>query len=152
MNGPVGDMSQGLSGRVEAGVHVFPVRVYYEDTDTAGIVYYANYLRFAERARTEMLRLAGIGQRALARESGIAFAVRDCAVDYRAPAHLDDLLEVRSRILELRPASSRLEQSIERDGAPLVRLDVRLACLGTDGRPARVPAAVQAALQAYCRA
>ena len=145
-------VATGLSGRVEDGVHLFPVRVYYEDTDTAGIVYYANYLRFAERARTEMLRLAGIGQRALAREAGIAFAVRDCAVDYRAPARLDDLLEVRSRIVELRPVSSRVEQSIARDGTPLVRLDLRLACIDADGRPARVPASVQEALQSYHRA
>ena len=145
-------VATGLSGRVEDGVHLFPVRVYYEDTDTAGIVYYANYLRFAERARTEMLRLAGIGQRALASEAGIAFAVRDCAVDYRAPARLDDLLEVRSRIVELRPVSSRVEQSIARDGTPLVRLDLRLACIGADGRPARVPASVQEALQSYHRA
>ena len=140
-----------LSGRIEDGAHVLPIRVYYEDTDTAGIVYYANYLKFAERGRTEMLRLAGIAQSDLAREHGAAFAVRDCRVDYRGPARLDDLVEVRSHLVALRGASADAVQTITLDGTPLVHLDVRLACIGRDGHPARIPAAVRTALQSYCQ-
>ena len=88
------------SGTIEEGTHRFTVRVYYEDTDSGGIVYYANYLKFAERARTEMLRLAGINQTEMASRYGMSFAVRDCAIDFRRPAHLDDLLEVRSHLVE----------------------------------------------------
>ncbi len=140
-----------LSGRIEDGRHVLPIRVYYEDTDTQGIVYYANYLKFAERGRTEMLRLAGIAQSEMLRKHGAAFVVRDCRVDYRGTARLDDLIEVRSHLTGLRGASADAVQTITRDGAPLVNLDVRLACIGRDGRPARVPAAVRSALQTYCQ-
>ena len=73
-------------GRMEGDEHVLSVRVYYEDTDAAGIVYHSNYLKFAERGRTELLRLAGISQAELVKTHGMAFAVRDCALDYRAPA------------------------------------------------------------------
>ncbi len=138
-----------ISGHIDGGQHVLPVRVYYEDTDTAGIVYYANYLKFAERGRTEMLRLVGIQQVELARRQGLAFAVRDCNVDYRRPAKLDDLIEVRSRLIALRAASAEAEQLIYRDGTALVRLDVRIACVDRDGRPARIPAALRTALATY---
>jgi acyl-CoA thioester hydrolase len=126
--------------------HVFPVRVYYEDTDAAGIVYYANYLKFAERARTEMLRDAGIHQRVLAEESGVAFAVRSCTADYLAPARLDDLLEVRTRITSLHGATIEAEQVVMRDGQDIARLTLTLACIGPGGKPRRVPAAVVDAL------
>lgn len=139
----------GISGHIDGGQHVLPVRVYYEDTDTAGIVYHANYLKFAERGRTEMLRLVGIEQAELARREGLAFAVRDCNVDYRRPAKLDDLIEVRSRLTGLRAASAEAEQLIYRDGTALARLDVRIACIDRDGRPARIPAALRVALETY---
>lgn len=126
--------------------HIFPVRVYYEDTDAAGIVYYANYLKFAERARTEMLREAGIHQRVLAEESGVAFAVRACTADYLTPARLDDLLEVRTRIVSLHGATIEAEQVIRRDGQDIARLTLTLACIGPGGRPRRVPPAVAQAL------
>jgi acyl-CoA thioester hydrolase len=141
----------GLSGRVEGGEHVLPIRVYYEDTDAAGIVYYASYLRFAERGRTEMLRLAGVRQSEISRQHGVAFAVRDCKADYRQPARLDDLIEVRSRLTGLRGASADARQVISRDGTALVRLDVRIACIRQDGRPARFPAGLRAALERYCQ-
>jgi len=141
----------GLSGRFEHGEHVLPVRVYYEDTDAAGIVYYANYLKYAERARTELLRLAGIRQSDISREHGMAFAVRDCRVDYQRPARLDDLVEVRSRLVGLRAASVDAEQAITLDGATLARLDVRVACVKRDGRPVRMPDAVRRALETYCQ-
>ncbi len=135
-----------LSGRVEGGIHHLPIRVYYEDTDTAGIVYYANYLKFAERARTEMLRLAGINQSEMATRYGMAFAVRNCAVDFRAPARLDDLIEVRSRFTELIGATVSGVQAIWRDAEELVRLDVRVACLRENGRPTRIPTPLRQAL------
>lgn len=141
----------GLSGRIEDGRHVLPIRVYYEDTDAIGMVYYANYLKYAERARTEMLRLAGIRQSDMSREHGMAFVVRDCTVDYRRPARLDDLIEVRSRLTGLGAASLDAEQVIAFDGASLARLDVRIACIGNDGRPGRIPAAVRSALAPYCQ-
>jgi acyl-CoA thioester hydrolase len=127
-------------------VHVFPCRVYYEDTDAAGIVYYANYLKYAERARTEFLRTRGIENRALQKSDGVVFAVRRVAVEYLAPAHLDDLLEVRSRIIGVHGASIDAEQDVLRDGREIVKLTLTLACVAESGRPARVPAAVVAAL------
>jgi len=141
----------GLSGHIEGVEHVLPVRIYYEDTDAVGMVYYANYLKFAERGRTEMLRLAGIRQSELSGRDGIAFVVRDCKADYRQPARLDDLIEVRSRLTGLRGASADMAQMISRDGTALARLDVRIACTGQDGRPARFPAGLRAALERYCQ-
>src|SRR3546814_20375005 len=86
------------AGWFEGGEHVLPLRVYYEDTDAAGIVYYANYLKFAERARTEMMRCLGAEHRVLLEEAGIAFAVRSCSADSLIPARLDDLHVVRTRV------------------------------------------------------
>lgn len=120
-------------------VHHHPVRVYYEDTDTAGVVYYANYLKFAERARTEWLRSFGIAQRAMAKDTGVAFAVRRLSVDYRAPAHLDDLLDVASRVEEVRPASLSLVQDIHGAQGLCASLAVQLACVNASGRPTRLP-------------
>ena len=139
-----------LAGRFEDAEHVLPLRVYYEDTDAAGIVYYANYLKFAERARSDLLRLLDVNQSEMARDQGLAFAVSECHVRYRKPAKLDDLLEVRSRLVALGGASLRAEQAIRRDGEPVADLDVRVACLRLDGRPARIPGALRAALEPYC--
>ncbi|MBI1243399.1 MAG: tol-pal system-associated acyl-CoA thioesterase [Alphaproteobacteria bacterium] len=129
--------------------HVFRTRVYYEDTDAAGIVYYANYLKFAERARTEILREAGIVQREMADAMGIAFAVRSVSVDYIRPARLDDALVVESETVAVGGATADGIQTVRRaaDGAELARLRVKLACLKlADGRPTRIPEAVRAAL------
>ena len=119
----------GLSGHIDGGEHVLPVRVYYEDTDAAGIVYYANYLKYAERARTELLRLAGIRQSDVSREHGMAFAVCDCQVDYQSPARLDDLVEVRSRLVALRAASVEAEQALGAAGLTKKRRKNRLDML-----------------------
>jgi acyl-CoA thioester hydrolase len=129
-------------------VHVFPVRVYYEDTDAAGIVYYANYLKFAERARTELLRTHGISNRALQESQGVAFAVRRLSAEYLAPARLDDRLEVRTRITGVHGAAIEAEQDVVREGEEIARLTLTLACIARSGRPTRLPAAVVAALQA----
>ncbi len=138
-----------VSGRVEGGTHHLPIRVYYEDTDAAGIVYYANYLKFAERARTEILRLAGVNQSEMTTRYGMSFAVRNCAIDFRAPARLDDLIEVRSRFTELAGATLSGVQAIWRDAEQLVRLDVRVACLRENGRPTRIPVPLRRALQLF---
>ena len=138
-----------LSGRVENGTHYLPIRVYYEDTDSGGMVYYANYLRYAERARTEMLRLSGINQSEMANRYGMAFAVRDCTIDFRYPARLDDLIEVRSRIVELAGATVSAVQALWRGAEELVRIEVRVACLRGDGRPTRIPAPLRQALEPY---
>ena len=119
--------------------HAIDVRVYYEDTDLAGIVYYANYLKFMERGRTELLRAAGVSQERLKRETGLVFAVVHVAVTYRSPAKLDDLLQVETRVTALGGASITMAQRVLRDGVPLVEGSVRLACVGPDGRACRVP-------------
>ena len=141
--------SASLAGSVRDGRHILPLRVYYEDTDAGGMVYYANYLKYAERARTEMLRLAGFDHGAIADRFGLAFVVRDCALSYKRPAHLDDLLEVRSRFLEVGGATLTAEQMICRETMELARLDVRLACMTGGGRPSRIPDALRQALSAY---
>jgi acyl-CoA thioester hydrolase len=128
--------------------HRFPLRVYYEDTDAAGIVYYANYLKFAERARTEMLRAIGVEHRSLRDETGVAFAVRRCDVEYMAPARLDDLLEVRTRITDLRGAAIEAEQVVTRGNDELARLKVMLVCVGPGGNATRIPKPVR---QAFAR-
>jgi acyl-CoA thioester hydrolase len=130
-------------------VHVWPVRVYYEDTDAAGVVYYANYLKFVERARIEMLRESGIDHSRLRADYGLAFAVRDCAIDYIRPACLDDSLEVHTRVLEMSGATIRIEQAVRRGGEALVRITMRIVCLREDGRPARLPTPLREVIGAY---
>ena len=127
------------SGRLEAGIHRFPLRVYYEDTDAGGVVYHAAYLRFAERARTEMLRCLGIDHGGLRARFGLIFAVRRCVVDYRAAARLDDLLEVATSLERQGGASLDLCQRMTRDHQLLVGMELRLALLGAELRPARLP-------------
>ncbi len=135
------------SGEFAGHVHVFPVRVYYEDTDAGGVVYYANYLKFAERARTEMMHLLADGYGDLLAEGRIGFAVRHCEADFAAPARLDDLLEVRTTVTEARGSTVSAEQVIRRGKSEITRLRVRLACINQAGRPTRIPAALRAALQ-----
>ena len=123
----------------------FPVRVYYEDTDAGGVVYHANYLRFAERARTEFLRAIGVEQRELRERDGLGFVVRRCTVDYRAPARLDDALDVVTTIKAIRGAALDAVQEIRRSGEDeaLVVLDLVIACVNAGGGPARLPARVR---------
>jgi acyl-CoA thioester hydrolase len=129
-----------------AGSHVMALRVYYEDTDAAGIVYHANYLRFAERARTELLRSMGLTHPQLDREHGIAFVVYGCVINFLAAAKLDDELRVHSRVAAATGASLTLDQEVWRSRELLVRLQVKLACIDADGRAVRLPAAVRAIL------
>ncbi|MCW5751054.1 MAG: tol-pal system-associated acyl-CoA thioesterase [Alphaproteobacteria bacterium] len=123
------------------------LRVYWEDTDASGIVYYANYLRFAERARSDLLRLLGVNQQRLLEEQGLALAVRACALEYLRPARLDDEIEVHSSIAEMRGASLTARQVVRRGEEELVQADVRIACIDRAGRPRRLPAQVVAALR-----
>ena len=109
------------------------------------MVYHSNYLRFAERARTELLRHLGFQQSRLLAEDGISFVMRRCVVDFVAPARLDDELLVASRLTELRGASLDLRQNVTRSGLELARLQVKLACKSMSGRPARLPPSVRAA-------
>ena len=133
-------------GVIVAGQHRLPVRIYYEDTDAVGVVYHANYLRFAERARAEMLRCLGLEHGSLSASLGLAFTVRRCLVDYLAPARLDHRLEVRTRLARLGGASLDLEQRIERDDQLLVRMEVRLALISPALRAVRLPQALIDAL------
>jgi acyl-CoA thioester hydrolase len=124
----------------------YRLRVYYEDTDAGGIVYYANYLKFIERARTEALLAAGMSQTGLRARLGVVFAVREVTVSYLAPARLEDELTVRTRIAP--PGGSRLdmEQEVWRGETCLARARVTLVCVGSEGRATRIPAEVREAL------
>ena len=142
-------MNKSPSGASTDGIHIYPVRVYYEDTDAGGIVYYANYLKYAERARTEMLRDLGTENARLMKTEGLAFAVRWCEVDFFKPARLDDMLSVETRLIAVGGASLVAEQRVKRDNAELVRMELKLACMSPDGRPARLPAAVKTRLEEF---
>ncbi len=120
-------------------MHRWPVRVYYEDTDLAGIVYYANYLRFIERARTEWTRALGIDQTRLKEDEGAVFAVRRVEADYLSPARFDDELTVTTTPHRITPARIELDQQVLRGEQVLFRARVTLACLGADMRPRRLP-------------
>ena len=123
--------------------HRFACRVYYEDTDFAGIVYYANYLRFIERARTEWVRTLGIDQGRLRDETGVVFAVRRVEADYLVPARFDDLLTVETVVEEVRGARIVVVQTVLRDEARLFTARVTLAAVTSGGRPARLPAVLR---------
>ena len=128
--------------------HSFALRVYYEDTDLAGIVYYANYLKFIERARTEWVRGLGVDQGRLRAGAGVVFAVRRIEADYLRPARFDDELLVRTRQIAVTGARIVLEQDITRAGERLFAAIVTLVCLTDDGHPVRLPAALRLALLA----
>ena len=139
-------MSPPTTGRMAEGVHVLPLRVYYEDTDAAGIVYYANLLRFLERGRTELLRMLGQEHSALREERNVHWVVRRCTIDYLKPARLDETIEVVTSCGELRGASLDMLQHARRSDEILVRAELTVACMGVAGRPVRLPPLVRAAL------
>ncbi|MDP6708593.1 MAG: tol-pal system-associated acyl-CoA thioesterase [Alphaproteobacteria bacterium] len=137
------------AGATDGEVHRYPFRVHWEDTDAAGIVYYANYLRFIERGRSDLVRRAGVDQATLLAEEGITFQVRRCRLDYLAPARLDDELEVWTTLRRLGAALIDLEQVVRRGETDLVRAEVRLACVGADIGATRIPAPVRQALEPF---
>lgn len=132
-------------GRLDGAIHYYPLRVYYEDTDLSGIVYHANYLKWFERARSDLLRLIGIDQRAAQEKGEGAYAVADLAIRYASPARLDDAVVIASRPTELRAASCRLHQQAWRGDALLAEAHLRVGFIGPDGRPRRQPDAWRAA-------
>lgn len=137
--------TQPYSGGFSGAAHLFAVRVYFEDTDLSGIVYHANYLRFMERARSDMLRSVGIDQRGTMDSGGGFYAVHDLRIRYRRPARLDEALLVTSTVLAVRAAACEIRQVITRAGEVLTDAVVTAAFLGPDGRPRRQPASWRAA-------
>ena len=127
--------------------HEFHCRVYYEDTDLAGIVYYANYLRFIERARTEFVRSLGVDQTSLKENESIVFAVRRVEADYLLPARFDDQLRVLTRPVQVTGARIVLQQDVKRGKDTLFAATVTLVALTDTGHPARLPANIRLILQ-----
>lgn len=121
--------------------HRFPLRVYYEDTDLAGIVYYANYLKFIERGRSEWVREMGVDQAAMKTDQGVVFAVRRVEADYHAPARYDDEVVVTTDVETVTGARLIVKQTVERDGAVLFSALVTIVAINDAGAPARLPAA-----------
>lgn len=115
-------------------------RIYYEDTDAGGVVYYANYLKFFERARTDFLRARGISQSELSQKENLVFVVRKCEIEYVFPARLDDEIEVSVEVKEMRPASILMEQKMTKSGKILSTLNVKIACINSKNfKPEKIP-------------
>jgi acyl-CoA thioester hydrolase len=124
-------------------IHRFPVRVYYEDTDLAGFVYYANYFKFIERARSEWVRELGVDQAKMKAETGVVFAVRRVEADYFMPANYDDELVVETVTEMNTGARWVLKQTVTRDGVPLFEALVTIVAIGANGAAARLPASIR---------
>jgi acyl-CoA thioester hydrolase len=135
-------------GRFDGAVHRYAVRAFFEDTDLSGVVYHANYLRWFERARSDMLRLLGIDQRAAQEGGEGVYAVSELAIRYLAPARLDDVVHIESQAEEIRAASCRMYQRAFRNETILSEARLRVGFVGPDGRPRRQPAAWRAAFSA----
>lgn len=127
-------------------VYEFKVRVYYEDTDLAGIVYYANYLKFIERARSTLVRETGVDQGALKTGEGIVFAVRHVDATYLSPAKLDDELIIATKLQQLSGARLLFEQDVLRGDQTLFSSKITVVCMNNAGRPVRLPAEIRAKL------
>lgn len=126
--------------------HEFQCRVYYEDTDMAGIVYYANYLKFIERARSTIVREAGIDQNAMKEEQGLVFAVYKVDATYHRPAKLDDVLTIATKVQQSGGAKLVFQQDVLRDGETLFSSFITVICMSVEGRPTRLPAEIRAKL------
>ncbi len=131
--------------------HTLPLRIYYEDTDHGGVVYYANYLKYMERGRTEFLRAGGIELDALEAETGAMFAVTEAHVRYHLPARFNDALVVESTLTEMRGARLSFRQLVRRtvDGTLLVEADIHLACIDRQGKAKRIPVSVKAVVRIH---
>lgn len=141
-----------LAGRIEGDTHVLPVRVYFEDTDFAGLVYHANFLKFCERGRSDFIRLLGVHHQALANpEQGepSVFVVRRIEIDYLRPARLDDVLEVVTRCEEIGGASLTLLQEVRRGETLIVRAKVVVVLVSSSGKPQRLGQLVRGALERF---
>ncbi len=135
------DPDQPTGGRFVGPAHRFPLRIYFEDTDLSGVVYHANYLRYFERARSDMLMVAGIDQRAVQEAGEGYYAVRSMQLDWRSPARLNDALIVVSHVEKVRAAAVDIHQTVIRDTVLLAQARVEVAFVGGNGRPRRQPAA-----------
>jgi acyl-CoA thioester hydrolase len=134
---------RGVAGTADAHAFSWPVRVYYEDTDLGGVVYYANYLKFLERARTEWLRSLGFDQTELAAAHRVVFVVRAISLDYLKPARFDDILDVTVSLNDVGASRIGIAQRVRRGAEDLMTADVDLACVNTATfKPVRIPAAV----------
>ncbi len=141
-----------LAGRIKGDTHVLPVRVYFEDTDFAGLVYHANFLKFCERGRSDFIRLLGVHHQALANpEQGepSVFVVRRIEIDYLRPARLDDVLEVVTRCEEIGGASLTLLQEVRRGETLIVRAKVVVVLVSSSGKPQRLGQLVRGALERF---
>lgn len=136
-------------GVIDGSRHLFAVRAYYEDTDLSGIVYHANYLRWFERARSDLVRMLGIDQRAAIEDGEGAYAVADLHIRYARPAKLDDTVVIESRCTEMGAASVRIVQRATRSGELLAEQTVRVGFVDPQGRPRRQPAAWRAAFSQF---
>jgi len=140
-----------LAGRLDGETHVLPVRVYFEDTDFSGIVYHGAFVRFLERGRSDFVRLLGVGHESLAagdHGEPLAFAVTRLVLDYRAPARIDDVVEVHTRSARTTGVRMVLEQKVVCGGRTLVDAEVTVVLIDRDGRARRMPESLRAALAA----
>ncbi len=126
--------------------HEFPVHVYYEDTDLAGIVYYANYLKFIERARSTLVREMGVDQAKMKDTLGLVFAVYKVEATYHRPARLDDELTIATKLQQLSPAKLLFEQDVLRGDEALFTSNITVICMNSAGKPVRLPAEIRAKL------
>jgi len=134
------------SGIMDKGAHIFPFRVYYEDTDVGGVVYYANYLKFMERARSEMISMLGLDQAKMLHYNNaddVSFVVRHIEVDFMSPARFDDCLIVVTTILKLGGASIIMKQDIMKDDKCLIKAIVKIAVIGENSRPKKLPLTIK---------
>lgn len=134
------------SGFIKQNIHYFPLRVYYEDTDVGGVVYYANYLKYMERARSEMLRVLGVDQKDMLdykKPDDVSFVVRRAEIDFNKSAEFDDSLVIKSEIKKLGGASLTIKQTITKDDDALVTGMIKIAALGKNGKPKKLPDAIR---------
>ena len=144
-----------LAGRIEGNRHILPVRVYFEDTDFTGLVYHANFLKFAERGRSDFIRNLGIDHRSLENPvegDPAVFVVRRIEVDYLKPAHIDEVLEVVTHCADIGGATLILSQEVRRDGVVLARLKVSVVLVSKTGKPLRLGRLVRDALERFVKA
>lgn len=123
--------------------HTSNFRIYYEDTDSGGVVYYANYLKFAERARTEMLRERGIHQSILVQDAGILFVVRRANMELFSPARLDDMIEITTSVQEINGASIKMIQDLQCNGKKIAEIEVLVVCINEAFKPTKIPAEIK---------
>jgi acyl-CoA thioester hydrolase len=139
-------------GCIEGNAHIFPVRVYYEDTDFSGFVYHASYLRFMERGRSDFLRLCGFGHQSLLNAAEALFwTVRSITIEFLRPARIEDALTVRTAVIRISGARMFLDQSIARAGEAMTSAEVEVCLINSAGRPRRVPEHVRKQLEFYIR-